>query len=139
MNRISIFSKRLLCVNSVRIRSYSVQMRGNTDQNKSEYRHFLRSANIKKMLFSGTKQLFSFSRYSNFCISIFPFPSKCPLLEVIKGKFMALQACPRPLFNSGKSLKIVNAYEKFFRKYNILKGHYHLAKKVFFYLTDFFT
>ena len=32
---------RILCV--LRISPYSVQMRENTDQNNSEYRHFLRS------------------------------------------------------------------------------------------------
>ena len=34
------------CMKSVlRIRSYSVRMRENTDQNNSEYGHFLRSVN----------------------------------------------------------------------------------------------
>ena len=42
-----VFSKVAHCVKSVLIRSYSgpysVQMRENTDQNNSEYGHFLRS------------------------------------------------------------------------------------------------
>ena len=37
--------------------------------------------NLRKMLFISPKKLFSFSRYSNFCISIFPSFSPCqPLL-----------------------------------------------------------
>ena len=36
---------------------------------------------LRKMLFISPKKLFSFSRYSNFCISIFPSFSPCqPLL-----------------------------------------------------------
>ena len=36
---------------------------------------------LRKMLFISSKKLFSFSRYSNFCISILPFFSTCrPLL-----------------------------------------------------------
>ena len=37
------FSLVIHCVKSVRIRSYSVRMQENTDQNNSEYGHFLRS------------------------------------------------------------------------------------------------
>ena len=37
------------CVKSVLIRSYSVRMRENVDQNNSEYRHFLRSDSIMQL------------------------------------------------------------------------------------------
>ena len=39
------------CAKSVRIRSYSVRMRENADQNNSEYGHFLRSDDIQRLTF----------------------------------------------------------------------------------------
>ena len=41
------------------ISQYSVQMRENTDQNNSEYRHFLRSALVYAIYLSSKKCLFS--------------------------------------------------------------------------------
>ena len=44
------FNIRLLhCAKSVRIRSYSVRMRENADQNNSKYGNFLRSVNFRKI------------------------------------------------------------------------------------------
>ena len=51
------------CAKSVRIRSYfgpySVRMRGNTDQNNSEYGHFLRSGIRDTVILDATIGLFS--------------------------------------------------------------------------------
>ena len=45
------------CAKSVRIRSYSVRMRENADQNNSEYGHFLRSDDIQRLTFPKKKML----------------------------------------------------------------------------------
>ena len=43
-------TENLHCVKSIRIRSYSVRMRKNTDQNNSKYGHFLNTVNHCKIL-----------------------------------------------------------------------------------------
>ena len=49
------FVRQYHCVKSVRIWCYSVQMRENTNQNNSEYGHFLRSVHKINHLNLGQK------------------------------------------------------------------------------------